>query len=208
MKKYIITAGVLVLTIGIWWYTASAAIVVVDSYSESNQNTSCAVYSPTLKGCGQTFTATGTTLDSAVFYVSKFGAPTGSVYAVLYAISGTSGVNGTPTGSALATSDAFDISTLTTSHALKTFTFSGADRYSMVNGTNYAIVLEYTNGDGSNALFVGSDNTTPTDDGNQVQYIASWTAPSNSDVVFYVYGDDSGGSPVSLSTVSDIVLFE
>lgn len=136
MKKYIITVGVLLIVTGIWWYTALAAIVTVDSYSEANRDSEWSIFGAASSAVSQSFTATGVTLDSAKFYLRKsVGSPTGNATAILYAHSGTFGTNSVPTGSALATSDPFDVSTLTSSFQLATFNFTGVNRYALVNGT-------------------------------------------------------------------------
>lgn len=158
-----------------------------DSYSESYQTTSSSVYNGAPIKVGQSFTGDGNDLNSCKFYLKKFGSPTGNVIATVYAHTGTFGSNGKPTGSALATSGNFDISTLTTSYALTTFTFTGANNITLVNGTKYFIVLEYSGGDVSNHLVIGCDDTTLTHGGNYASYTTSWGSLSIIDVCFYVY---------------------
>jgi len=106
-------------------------------------------------------------------------------------MTGTYGTNGVPTGSPLATSDDFDVSTLTETMQLKSFTFTGAQRYEMVADTYYVIVFENpTSGtiDGSNYVCIGADVSIPLDHaGNYVKFSSSsWSGSAVYDVIFYV----------------------
>ena len=180
------------------WGTLIAAIV--DSYSESNQDSNGIVYSGT-PGRGQSFTSGSNpteVLDSCVFYLKKAGSPTGNAVAQLFAHTGTYGsTSGIPTGPALATSAPLDVSTLTTSYALKTFNFSGANRVTLAANTNYFIVLSYTGGDISNNVLMGEDESSPSASGRAATLNNSgvWSVDTmfNTDVCFYVYGIPQGG---------------
>lgn len=163
---------------------------IIDSYSETNQNTSAADYAE-----GQSFTGDGGILNSAKFYLKKAGSPTGSAYAKIYAHSGTFGTSSVPTGSPLATSGAFDISTLTTSFQLITFTFTGANKITLTNGTKYIVTLEFSGYTPSypNYVWTGIDTSSPTHGGNLCYKDSggSWNAVSAYDTCFYVYKDDA-----------------
>ena len=174
--------------------TGSGTPSVVDSYSESNYSGGgYSVYSA-LPEYAQSFTGNGNTLDSAKFYLKKVGSPTGNVYAKIYAHTGTFGSGGTPTGSALAVSDAVDVSTIGTSNALQTFSFSGANRITLANGTHYCVVISYSGGTaGVDFIIAGYDFTSPTHAGNAAYYDTSWHATSP-DICFYVYGVGSTGA--------------
>ncbi len=174
--------------------TGSGTPSVVDSYSESNYSGGgYSVYSG-LPEYAQSFTGNGNTLDSAKFYLKKVGSPTGNVYAKIYAHTGTFGSGGTPTGSALAVSDAVDVSTIGTSNALQTFSFSGANRITLANGTHYCVVISYSGGTaGVDFIIAGYDSTSPTHAGNAAYYDTSWHATSP-DICFYVYGVGSTGA--------------
>lgn len=163
---------------------------LIASYSESNYDNGYTVY-PTDPEFAQSFPAiaTYTTLDSAKFYIRRIGSLTGNCYAKLYDHTGTYGSGGKPTGAALATSDAIDVSTISTTFALVTFTFSGANRVTLVDGTYYCIAFESNNGTGlSLGITIGSDASSPTYDGNAAYYESgAWNALT-SDLCFYVYG--------------------
>jgi len=166
---------------------------IVDSYSESNHSGSVVVVSNyEWIEVGQSFTGDGGTLDSIKFYIKKYGSPTGNCSAKVYAHTGTFGTSSVPTGSALATSGTIDVSTISTSISLVTFTFSGAEKITLTNGTKYVAVLEYGGGDPStNNIQAGIDDTSPTHSGNASLYDdISWGYVSWSDVYFYVYKDD------------------
>lgn len=164
-------------------------------YSESNiSNTGDIGYLPGITAKGQSFVAIGGTLSSSVFYVRRTGSPTGNVVSKIYSHSGTFGTSGVPTGSALATSDNVDITTIPTSNTLVAFTFSGANKISLTSGTQYVVTVEYSSGSSLNNLTVAQDSTSPTFNGNASDYNGtSWSAVSTRDLPFYVYLDGDGG---------------
>ena len=166
---------------------------VVDSYSESNYAVDT-VFGVSYPKYGQSFTANGSILDSAEFYLKTTGSSTGNVTATIYAHDGgTFGSTGLPTGTALATSDTFDVSALTTSNALITLTFTGANRITLTNATHYFVILEGTTA--GNFIYIGIDNTSPTAAGNLARDDGTGWSTTSNDVIFYVYGDVSFTSP-------------
>ena len=178
------------------------AATIVDSYSEANISGGMNL-STSDNQVGQSFTGDGQTIDSVKFYMKKTGTPTGSIHAHLYAHSGTFGTSSIATGTALATSDAFTISTLTTSYQLITFTFSGSNRVQMASGTKYVIAV----GDGSlgpsSYVTIGDDTTSPTAAGNASEETGGiWTADAAIDLIFYVYGVPTGGMTTSTQTIT------
>jgi len=160
---------------------------VTDSYSESNYSLDLYLSSSEKQGVGQSFAGDGSSLVKATFYMKKFGSPTGNMTANMYVHSGTFGTSSVPTGTALATSTAIDVSTLTASFALTDFTFDGSVQ--MANGTKYVITVEYSGGNLFNDLAVGVDSSSPTHGGNNANLVSgSWSAAAGVDVCFYVYG--------------------
>jgi hypothetical protein len=180
---------------------------LIDSYSETNQDAVLTQSSANRQGVGQVFTGDGSTLDSAKFYLQiATGTPTGNITARLYASTGTKGSTAKPANasSPLAESDAVNATSIGASLALVTFTFSGVNRISLANGTDYVLVCWYPNGDGSNNLNIGYDSSSPTHSGNFAQTTntgATWTAGATLDTVFYVYGVPSS------SFVPKIIMF-
>jgi len=174
---------------------------LVDSYSEVNRDAYHSVSNTVEVCCGQSFTGDGSVLDRAEFWLRATGAPTGNAYAKIYyethAIA--FGTDSVAMGSALATSTAFDVSTLTTSYALIPFTFSGGGKIPLDAGAKYVVVCEYTGGDVNNGIRVGTDVSTPTHNGNLVYYYSSWKATAGSDTCFYVYGDEASSASASTS---------
>jgi len=169
-------------------------ISIIDSYSET--------YTPAsgyglissdpnwLQGMGQSFTAIATyvILDSAKWYLKYAGsAPIGSAYAKVYNYTGTPGSTAKPTGSALATSDAFDASTVSNVWTLETFTFSGANRIELTPTSKYILTIEFA---GTNYLYCAYDYDAPVHSGNSCwkQY-GAWDYDA-ADLPFYVYGED------------------
>jgi hypothetical protein len=175
-------------------------MAVIDSYSESNADISQALNSGGTTGMGQAFTGTGAKIGSAKWYLKKTGSPTGNATASIYASTGTFGTSAKPTGAALATSDNFDVSTLTTSSVLTTFSFTGANRISPTNGTKYIVTIEYSGGDSSNHVDAGYDQTSPTHGGNWSSLSGgSWSALSFLDGVFYLNSYEAPEPSVPLS---------
>lgn len=162
---------------------------LVDSYPTSNNSgyIQMSYGDNQFHALGQSFTGDGSNLVQADFYLARNTALTGTVYAKLYAHTGTFGSTGTPTGSALATAS-IDASTLTGTLTVVSFTFDGT--YTLVNGTKYFIVVEYAGGDDFNMAQVGYDSSSPTHAGNHAWYYLgpSWTANANYDLIFYIYG--------------------
>jgi len=164
--------------------------VIIDSYSESNESSNYGNY----YSVGQSFqnNVISTTLDSVEFYLRSFGSPTGNIIAQLYDHTGTYGTSSLPNGPALAMSDNIDVSTIGTSPNLITFNFSGVNRVALLKGSIYVATYQYGNGNGSNFIIFFSDNTNSTHNGNLVKKgfsSSSWEYVSDSDSIFYVYGD-------------------
>ena len=168
---------------------------LIDSYSESNNDNYQRLYAASINELGQSFTCGAAyTLASCKFYLKKGGSPTGNAYAKIYAHSGTYGTNSVPTGAALATSDAIDVSTLSTSYALVTFTFSGANAISLDASTYYIVQCVYTGGTYLAYVEIGMDNSSPSHSGNVSYLYSSVWYTYTRDAPFYVYGEEAAGS--------------
>jgi hypothetical protein len=167
---------------------------VFDSYPESNSSGNYyGVYWPgsafqVLQSFRAGFSGT---LAAARVELKKLGSPTGSVYAKIYPHAGTFGTSsvgaGDPlTGTPLATSEALDISTLTTTGTVKTLAFTGSNKIALSPWTPYMLAVEYMAGNVSNALQVGVDQSSPTHQGNAVRNIGAWDVQAGHDLLFYV----------------------
>lgn len=178
---------------------APPAAVLIDSYSETNRSADELIDTNAANnsGFGQTFTGTGLTLGSCKFYLKKVGAPTGNATAIITAIGvGTFGTTAVPSSpgapTVLATSDNLDVSTLPTTQALVTLTFSGANRITLTNGTHYCISLEYSGGSSGNSIAMATDATASTHPGNAFYKDGSispgyTTSGISEDMCFYIY---------------------
>ncbi len=163
----------------------SATLTAIDSYSESNYQLGFKMYAASFNALAQSFTGDGNDVDAATFYVKRNGSPTGNVTAYVYAHAGTFGTSSTPTGAALATSQPIDISSISTSLGLVSFTFQTP--FTTVNTTKYVVAIEYTGGDSTNNIEVGMDASSPSHGGNYSYSTGSgWTADSAADMCFYV----------------------
>ncbi len=185
-----------------------------DQYASSNQDTQYTLTQAGVgTGAGQSFTGDGLTLAAAQFFLKKFGSATGNAVAKIYAHSGVFGTSSVPTGAALATSDNFDVSTLTTSYAITTLTFSGGNQIPLAAGTHYVVTIEYSGGSvGVTALNVGADSSSPTHPGNGSHFSTVWAADVGTDACFAVintaglWGD--GGSWGSDATLGDVAALQ
>lgn len=170
-------------------------MATISSYSETNQDSSLSQSSANRQGVGQAFTmpASSYVLTQAKFYLQiGTGSPTGNMTVRIYAVTGTVGVAAVPTGSVLAESDAIDASTLGAGFALVTFNFSGANQITLSASTNYAVVLWYPNGDGSNNINNGDDTSSQSSGGNFCQTTnsgVSWTSSGTIGMIYYVIGN-------------------
>lgn len=166
-------------------------MATLDSYSETNQDTGVQQYTGNATATGQSFTTPNDGVDYAIssvkFYLKKTGAPTGNAVAKLYIHSGTYGTSSVPTGTALATSNNYDVTALTTSYQLIEFTFPLGVVLSP--NTKYIITYEHAGADSSNFTWCGADSSSPTHGGNLSYNAPGWTALSTWDACFYVYGN-------------------
>jgi hypothetical protein len=122
---------------------ATPAAVAGDIYPEARISNNITVSTGSTNALGQCFQVDqNISLTSIQLYMRKVSTPTGTITAKLYAMTGTFGTNGLPTGSVLATSGTFDVSTLTTSYALYTLTFSTG--YVLQAGVSYCLVIDAT----------------------------------------------------------------
>lgn len=174
--------------------------VLIDSYSEANTDSVFNLDSDYSDGspAGQSLTnlSVPMAITSAKFYFRKGGgSPTGNLVAKLYAHTGTFGSTGTPTGSALATSDPIAAAGISTSLTLIEFLFSGVNQYIMSASTHYVIILDGSAvGNASNYMEYAADSSSPTASGNFAFGVTSttWSASSSIDMPFYVYGAAPG----------------
>lgn len=170
--------------------------IIVDSYSESNHSNDSYIDNSNNFGKGQSFISNGGILNSVVLYLRKAGLPIGNIYVNIYAHSGVYGTSSLPTGLSLAVSDPIDISTLSLSDELKTFTFSGANKITLTDGTYYVLTVTCSSLDTTNRLWVSIDQNSPTHSGNlcQTDHTNTWNLSiSSQDVCFYVYKDNPSG---------------
>lgn len=172
-----------------------------DSYGTANRDGDQQLGNGTIIGVGQSFTTNGSggTLSSARWFLSKTGSPTGNAVAKVYAHSGVKGTSSIPTGTALATSNNVDVSTLTGTPTTTVFEFE--DEVVLSASTDYVVTIEYSGGDGSNHVLVGQDSSAPSHGGNISTLTGStWTPASGIDAVFFV---ETGAIVIIDATDSD-----
>lgn len=170
----------------------AAGVVTLDTYNESNENDDQLMATAGVIRVAQSWTNdNATNLDSAAFWVKKSGTPTGTMVATVHSHTGTYGTS-SEANALLATSDTVSISGLTTSFALVTFNFTGADRIALSASTQYVVSLDYS---GASGVRPAIDSSSPAADGNYSQYTAAWATNSGEDVIFYVYGKTAEAVP-------------
>lgn len=182
---------------------------VVDSYSESNQDSTQAMTGGVsgVTGVAQSFTGTGSPITKVSFYLRKVGNPVGSMTASIAAHSGTFGTSSIPTEPTLAQSDTIASSTLSTSYQLVEFTFPTP--YTTTNGTKYEAVLNCNPNSETDYVQAGFDSSSPTHSGNMaIQEVGFWAASSGNDLCFYVDGgvpelDKTSGTDTGFSGSPD-----
>lgn len=169
---------------------------ILDSYSELNRD-GARNLNGTVNGVGQSFTPNiNASLYSVTLYLLKVGTPTGMAYANLYTHSGAYGTSSVPTGTPLAVSNPFDVSTLSTSYSLVEILFKTMNTIFLTANSNYVITLEYANGSSSNYVSVGDKINSPTHSGNESYYSSgAWNSSSTRDVCFYLNGSQASPLP-------------
>ena len=181
---------------------------LITSYSESNINDDITLYYNSYYGLGEQFSpSSNCTLAYARFFLYNVNG-TGSVYAKIFNHTGTCDVDALGTGTALATSDPINVSTLNSlgTFTSQFFTFSGANQISLVAGTCYILIVYYA-GDGNTSHRVhvgghfpngyGSDNSAAT-----LYRTTTWYDESQigDDIPFYVYNTSFVLNTISLSS--------
>lgn len=164
---------------------------IIDSYIESNRSSALNIYEGgSFAYVGQSFSvSTEAKVSKATAYLKKNNNPTGNVTAYLYAHSGTYGSSSVPTGSPIATSRPYDVSTLPSDYELIDFDFP--TRPTLSASTNYCLVLSVGGGSTSatNRPLWGSDNSSPTHGGNYFYSSdgTTWNSGTAHDMIFYIY---------------------
>jgi len=159
--------------------TLAGTTSTIDSYSTAG-GVGFQIGSHTFNRRGQSF-AVGEyrRIEQVSVRLWKVGSPTGNAVIKIYAHTGTYG-SGTPTGSALATSDNLDVSTIAGSSTQYDIAFSGANQIRLDANTKYFWIVEFTGGDGSNHINIENDGGALGHAGNSVRSTdgTSWSASS------------------------------
>jgi len=139
---------------------------------------------------GPAFTGNGNTLNSAIFLLANpFSDNQANIYAKIYNTTGTAG-NKVPTGAALATSVARNMSTITGDSTYRSynFTFSGANKITLTLDTIYIVTLEWEGLSTGDVLNIGCGSTPPYDNNAVYYYQSAWTV-QNTNIIFTVTDD-------------------
>lgn len=171
--------------------------VLVTEFSESNITAGASLPGVTVgnSAVAQSFTATGLPLAQITLPLKKLGSPQYTARVKIYAADDSGGMgNHVPAGPALATSDDFDVTVLTTGYVLYGFNFTGANQIILKKGTNYFAALEYVYGtNGVNEVIWGYQDGFGGGGyaGNGASYVSTtdtWSAVAARDYCFHVYG--------------------
>jgi hypothetical protein len=179
---------------------SNALPILIDSYSETNQSHTYDIGAMFGNEVGQSFKVgtggpsggeDGGVLNSVKFYLNSHNVPSGDCFAKIYAEDHATafGVDSLPaTPAALAVSDPVDSALIGDSFVLVTFTFSGINKITLIDGGEYCVSVSYG---GTNSVEVGIDRTTLTALGNGFyrDNAANWHVIAAEDTIFYVYKD-------------------
>lgn len=172
--------------------TFNTAEAIVSNYENNDAGADVFMSSVNDTGNSQSFRVTDIySITKASFLLKKNSTPTGNMVAKLYATTGTYGSTSKPTGTALATSNTIDASTLTGSYVWTDFTFPDSQKQHLNIGTNtattYCITIEFSGTGGT--IQAGYDATSPTAGGNRAyQFGGNWTDLSGYDICYRIYG--------------------
>lgn len=164
----------------------SANATNAHSYADTNKDTEVALDANN-NGIAQSFTVGGAAIElsSCAFWLKETGNPTGNVVCKIYADSG-----GLPSGSALATSELIAATDIGTGGGVVDFSFNGPDHQIQLSAsTTYHVAVEYSGGDASNYISVGTDSSSPGDAGSMSVLNGSWAADATQDAIYYVRKD-------------------
>jgi len=135
-------------------------------------------------------------LKKVYLHLRRYGVINGTVRVDLFAITGTCGSTGKPTGNALASSGVISTSSIGTVRYVKTlFSFAAGQQYELVPNVKYVVALIGVSGtySGSQYIMVKFSGTGGTDDGNdcfyQVNY-PNWGTFASGDLYFEVWGEE------------------
>lgn len=137
-------------------------------------------------------------LTQVSFKLNKTGSPVGNLTAQLFALTGTYGASGKPTGSVIETSGKLAMATLSATSTWYNFTFAGTTRIEA--DTTYCVALVASEATTLNSTFyVSVVMSTNVYSGNSFAYTTSAYTTSTSDVAFSVYGLESAADIRALS---------
>ncbi len=139
-------------------------------------------------GVAMNFLGESTKITKCSFKLQKHGSPSGTLTAKLYAMTGSYGSTGKPTGSVLATSDGVGAGTLVDGD-FQTFTFTGGEQYTMTGATYYEIAIAYSTTSSTHYVEIIYSNGGYTGNGAELTLPSTW-AETAEDFQFYVYGLD------------------
>lgn len=178
-------------------------VTLLDGHSQSHYNSYRSLWevhpssTPYNSAFGQAFKVktTGQTykLTQTLFYLRKYGSPTGHLKACLYTMTGTYGTTAKPTGSPLASSELVDIASIPSNWTEIPFNFVGGQQYEVFKDQAYCIVILVNDGAVSASHHIevkSSVSTQATHDGNACRFFeSSWGYLDTEDACFMVYGE-------------------
>ncbi len=154
----------------------------------ADTGTSFIVDNITITGAAQSFSNGGNAVNVVQVRarVKANASPTGNMTASIYTITGSSGSTAVPNVINGGVSVGIDTATLTTGYEEVYFTFLPANQASLIASTDYAVVFEHTNGDGTNYVEVEGLAAAGTHGGNRSHNTAGWTAVAADDLNFTI----------------------
>jgi hypothetical protein len=155
-----------------------------DTYASTNQDSYVNLDTGN-NGFAQSFTVGGSNIElsGAMLFLQKQGSPTGNLTVSIYANSG-----GLPTGAALA-QITVAASSLPATGAEVDFSFDNAAQIELTASTTYHLAIEYSAGDATNYIQVGTDSSSHSHGGVASVLNGSWAADTSQDMIFAVRKD-------------------
>lgn len=168
--------------------TASTSNLSYTTIASASDGT---IYPASCDARSQSFTTDyGFKIDKIVVNLTRRGTASGNAYCKIYNES-----SDVPSGTALATSDAFDITTLVANFATNSdFTFTSSNQITLLPNTKYVFTIEYANGvDFNNCLVVRLDVSGSYAGGMEAALIGgTWYTTSTTDYYFQIFGIKTG----------------
>lgn len=172
------------------FYERQKWIVQAPQIEDSNTDTGnlYVVDNATITGAAQSWQngSNAMYVTKVTAYMQATGSPTGNMTCSIFTHSGSYGTSSIPLVISGVASDGLDTSVIGTA-AVEQVTFNFSTPVAVAASTDYTVVFEHPDGDGSNYIEVQGLTSSGTHSGNRSHNTAGWTAVAADDLRFEVY---------------------